>query len=117
MKDYYKKLVSFLVDLNSNIGDTLKASVAKYLDIILYSYDQVQAENEAMKTIDPHKDLLYDYAIVSVKPQDVNYELPMQPITIMRNALGKEYGGSSAPLDPEKYNQSVQYWQKNALLK
>ena len=101
----------------TNIGDGLKSNIAKYLDIILYSYDQVQAENEAMKMVDPNKDIHYDYAIISVKPQDVNKELPMQPITIMRNALGKEYGGSSVPLDPEKYKQSVDFWENNALIK
>lgn len=41
------------------------------------------------------------WGIVSIKPQDVNHELPMQPITMMRNALGKEHGGSGVPLDQE----------------
>ena len=48
---------------------------------------------------DPHKDLDYDYGIVSVKPQDADYETPMQPITMMRNALGKAEGGSGVPID------------------
>lgn len=39
--------------------------------------------------IDPNKDLDYDFGIVSVKPQDVSEETPMDPITMMRNALGK----------------------------
>ena len=43
----------------------------------------------------------YDYGIISVKAQDVANELPMQPITAMRNSLGKEYGGSGVPLDEE----------------
>ena len=38
-----------------------------------------------------------------MKAQNVDYELPMQPITAMRNSLGKEYGGSGVPLDFEKY--------------
>jgi hypothetical protein len=29
--------------------------------------------------------------------------LPMDPITILRNALGKESGGSGVPLNNEKY--------------
>ena len=66
---------------------------------------------------DPNKDVDYDYGIVSVKPQDVEYETPMQPITMMRNALGKEHGGSGVALDREKYNQSVQFWSKYATLK
>ena len=43
-----------------------------------------------MNEVDPNKDIDYDYAIISIKPQDVDYELPMQPITMMRNALGKD---------------------------
>jgi hypothetical protein len=36
---------------------------------------------------------------------------------MMRNALGKEYGGSGVPLDLEKYRASVDFWQRHALLK
>ena len=43
-----------------------------------------------MGTEDPNAGLDYDYGIVSIKPQDVDYECPMQPITAMRNALGKD---------------------------
>jgi hypothetical protein len=42
--------------------------------------------------------------------QDEDFETPMQPITMMRNALGKEEGGSGVPLDREKYMKSVNYW-------
>ena len=35
--------------------------VAKYLDIILYSNEQVQEENKAMGTEDPNKHIDYDY--------------------------------------------------------
>jgi hypothetical protein len=42
-----------------------------------------------MKTTDPNENVDYDFGIVSIKPSDVNYETPMDPITIMRNALGK----------------------------
>lgn len=38
----------------------------------------------------------------------------MQPITMMRNALGKEEGGSGVPLDRKKYQQSVDYWKSHA---
>ena len=31
--------------------------------------------------------------------QDEEYETPMQPITMLRNALGKEEGGSGVPLE------------------
>lgn len=46
-----------------------------------------------MGNTDPNEEIDYDYGIVSIKPQDCDYELPMDPITAMRNALGTEYGG------------------------
>ena len=38
------------------------------------------------------------------------FETPMQPITMLRNALGKAEGGSGVPLEREKYQASVDYW-------
>lgn len=90
---------------------------AKYLDIILYSKAQVQEENKATGHVDPNVDIDYDYGIVSVKPQDCDFETPMQPITMMRNNLGKEHGGSGVGLDWDKYRKSVEFWSQNATLK
>ena len=90
---------------------------AEYLDIILYSKEQIIKENEAPGSQDANKDLEYDYGIISIKAQDENRELPMQPITSMRNSLGKEYGGSGVPMDFEKYKESVDFWQKHATIK
>ncbi len=59
----------------------------------------------------------YEYGIISVKAQDVDYETPMQPITMMRNALGKEYGGSGVGLNEDKYRESVKYWSEHILVK
>ena len=55
--------------------------------------------------------------MISIKAQDVAYELPMNPITMMRNALGKEEGGSGVPFDREKYAESVAFWREHAVLK
>ena len=57
------------------------------------------------------------WGIISVKSQDVDYEVPMQPITMMRNALGKEEGGSGVPLVREKYMESVDFWKDHAPVK
>ena len=54
------------------------------------------------------------WGIVSVKAQDVDVELPMNPATMLRNALGKEEGGSGVALDRQKYQQSVDYWKTHA---
>ena len=56
----------------------------------------------------------YEWGLISVKGQLETFELPMTPITILRNALGKEEGGSGVPLDRAKYLESVAYWQNNA---
>jgi len=41
----------------------------------------------------------------------------VQPITMMRNALGREYGGSGVPLEADKYQASVDYWSKHAIIR
>ena len=73
--------------------------------------DEVCKENEAMgKT----RTQTAPWGIVSIKPQVVDYEQPMQPITMLRNALGKEEGGSGVPLDREEYQKSVDFWSSHA---
>ena len=96
--------------------EDVKPRPALYLDIILYSKEQIQKENESMKTKDPNADTQYDWGIISVKSQDLDYEIPMDPITCMRNSLGKEEGGSGVPLDREAYMKSVQFWKDHALI-
>ena len=56
----------------------------------------------------------WQWGIVSIKAQTVPHEVPMLPITMMRNALGVEEGGSGVPLDREKYRQSVDFWANHA---
>jgi hypothetical protein len=98
-----------------SVKDQLKPAV--YLDIILYSKEQIHKENEAMGNQDPNQDVDYEYGIISVKPQNSNCELPMDPITMMRNALGVEHGGSGVILERSKYTDSVNFWSKHILLK
>lgn len=88
---------------------------ATFLDIILYSREQIIKENEAMGSQPP--DTTAPWGIISVKGQLSAHELPMQPITMMRNALGKEYGGSGVPLDAVKYKESVDFWTKHVAIK
>jgi len=40
----------------------------------------------------------------------------MDPITMMRNSLGKSEGGSGVILDRKKYIESVLFWSKNAVI-
>lgn len=53
---------------------------AKYLDIILYSNEQIQQEYLAMGKTAPM--FSEPWGIISVKGQMVDHELPMQPITM-----------------------------------
>ena len=65
----------------------------------------------------PPEDTDAPWGIISVKAQDVDHELPMQPITMMRNALGAEEGGSGVPLERAKYMESCAFWREHASLK
>lgn len=88
---------------------------ANFLDVILYSREQIQLEDAAMgEEPSPHSN---PWGIISVKAQDVPYETPMEPITSMRNALGRDQGGSGVPLDPAKYRECVEFWSQHATLK
>ncbi|CAM9161912.1 unnamed protein product [Chrysoparadoxa australica] len=96
--------------------ESVPVEEAKYLDIILYSREQIQKENEAMgETGKP--DETAPWGIISVKAQDIDVEIPMQPITMLRNALGVKEGGSGVPLDAEKYAASVDFWKDHAITK
>jgi len=98
--------------------DLVPPKPAAYLDIILYSREQIIKENADMGN--PDKAASHEMApwgIISVKAQDVNHELPMQPITMLRNALGREYGGSGVPLVKEGYLECVEFWSKNAVVR
>ena len=98
------------------ISDADIFPVAKYLDLILYSREQIIKENIAMgkAVVAAGEEETAPWGIVSIKAQDVNYELPMTPITILRNALGKEQGGSGVVLNREAYMESVNYWKDHA---
>lgn len=90
---------------------------AAFLDIILYSREQIRKENADMGNADRAEQESAPWGIISVKAQDVAYELPMQPITMLRNALGREYGGSGVPLEKDKYQVSVEFWAKAAIIR
>eukprot|EP00529_Nitzschia_sp_RCC80_P001998 CAMPEP_0113452006 /NCGR_PEP_ID=MMETSP0014_2-20120614/6627_1 /TAXON_ID=2857 /ORGANISM="Nitzschia sp." /LENGTH=215 /DNA_ID=CAMNT_0000343371 /DNA_START=174 /DNA_END=821 /DNA_ORIENTATION=- /assembly_acc=CAM_ASM_000159 len=89
--------------------------VAKYFDLILYSREQIRKENESMGK-PPGDEVTAPWGIVSIKAQMEDYELPMNPITQMRNALGKDQGGSGLPLEREAYMKSVRYWEANVVV-
>lgn len=79
--------------------------VADYLVVILYSAEQLAKEGS---TIDG------EWGIVGCLYTATPEEIPMAPITMMRNALGVEEGGSGIPLDREAYRRSVEFWETHA---
>jgi Protein of unknown function (DUF3228) len=90
--------------------------VAQYLDLILYSREQIVQENAAQEQPSLAEHASVPWGIVSIKAQNEGAELPMTPITAMRNALGKEQGGSGVPIDPVAYRQAVDYWKDHAVV-
>lgn len=79
--------------------------VADYLIVILYSREQMAKEGDAIDA---------DWGVVGCLATDRPEEIPMAPITMMRNALGVAEGGSGVPLDREAYRRSVEFWERNA---
>lgn len=78
---------------------------ARYLLVIVYDREQLRREGEALQA---------DWGVVGCLATMTPEEIPMAPITMMRNALGPEEGGSGVPLDREAYLRSVRYWNTHA---
>lgn len=83
----------------------IEPPVAKYLVPILYSREQMAKEGTPIEA---------DWGIVGCLYTMEPEEIPMVPITMMRNALGVEEGGSGVPLDREAYRRSVEFWERHA---
>ena len=88
---------------------------ADYLVIVLYSREQLEKESKDVPFTELDKDT--DYGVVAILGQMSEFEEPMKPITMMRNALGTGEGGSDVPLDREAYKKSIDFWEKNATVK
>ena len=79
--------------------------VASYLIPILYSRDQLLAEGSQIDA---------DWGVMGCLYTSEPAEIPMAPITMMRNALGVAEGGSGVALNPDAYRRSVAFWSANA---
>ncbi|MGI9520691.1 MAG: DUF3228 family protein [Hyphomicrobiaceae bacterium] len=93
----------------------LEAPVATHLDVIVYSHKQLLIEAAAFP--DGQEVPECDWGIVGIIGTLAAFEPPMPPITQMRNALGPSEGGSGIPLDPDRYAQSVLFWDQHAAVK
>lgn len=114
--EYYSRTDSELPVLTTYL-DIHSDSIprAKYLVFVLYSRDQLEKEFKGDRY--DELDIDTDYGVVAILGQMTNTEEPMKPITMMRNALGVEEGGSGVPLDREKYMESVRFWSKYITIK
>ena len=83
----------------------VESPVANWLVVILYSREQLAKEGEPIAA---------DWGIVGCLYTMEPEEIPMAPITMLRNALGVEEGGSGVPLDREAHRRSVAFWGNNA---
>lgn len=85
--------------------EDIESPVANYLIVILYSCEQLHKEGDRIKG---------DWGIVGCLYTAEPEEVPMAPITMMRNALGVDEGGSGVALDREAYRRSVEFWSTHA---
>lgn len=93
----------------------LQAPRAQWLDVILYSHAQLLKEAEDFPEEQAVPDC--DWGIVSIIGTLEPSEPPMPPITQMRNALGREAGGSGVELDAEAYDRAVAFWDCHAAVR
>jgi hypothetical protein len=90
----------------------IPAPTAKYLVLVLYSKEQLDKERK-----EGEEEFDGDFGVVAILAQMSAEEEVMKPITMMRNALGIEEGGSGVPIDRDAYKKSVEFWSKNATVK
>ena len=85
--------------------EDVQPPVARYLIPILYSRDQLRTEGERIRA---------EWGVVGCLYTLEPREIPMAPITMMRNALGVAQGGSGVALDEAAYRRSVEFWSHHA---
>ena len=83
----------------------LKPPVANFIIPILSSREQLAKEGSPIDA---------DWGVVGCIYTMEPEETPMTPITLMRNALGVDEGGSGVPIDRKAYRQSVEFWRTHA---
>ena len=87
-------------------GKPLKTS---RVDLILYRNDVLKETNE--NTTDKHWELISFHGI-----PDIMKDMPMGPVTMMRNQLQLP-GGTKGKYSSEEWAKSVKFWQEHCFLK
>ncbi|MBL0041738.1 MAG: DUF3228 family protein [Xanthomonadales bacterium] len=83
----------------------IEPPVADYLVVILYDRAQMAKEGTPIEA---------DWGVVGCMYTSEPDEIPMAPITMLRNALGVDEGGSGVPIDRAAYARSVEFWRTHA---
>lgn len=78
---------------------------AEYLLVIVYDRAQLHKEGDPIDA---------DWGVVGCLATAEPKETPLAPITMMRNALGVDEGGSGVELDRAAYQRSVAFWSAHA---
>jgi len=81
---------------------------AKVVKLILYSQEQLEKEKSNPTG--------FDWDLISVNADPYDEKVPMVPFTLIRNALGSEFGGSGSKLDREVYLDAVLFWDCHAMV-
>ena len=83
----------------------IEPPIADYLVVILYDRAQMAKEGTPIEA---------DWGVVGCMYTSEPDEIPMAPITMLRNALGVDEGGSGVPIDRAAYARSVEFWRTHA---
>lgn len=116
---YVSRRDSELPVLTRHLHLPVQSEKARYIVFVLYTNEHLIEEHK----VNSNNEDLYvnegeaDFGIVSIMGQNVCREEPMTPATMIRNHLGKEFGGSGSVLDNEAYMRSVEFWSTHALIK
>lgn len=88
---------------------------AEYLCFVVYDKAQIDYE-DSLQVAERRENIDAEWCVVAILGQMEMEEHPMKPITMMRNALGAEEGGSGHKLDREAYMKAVEFWSKNVTI-
>lgn len=94
-----------------------KSKDSNYVVFVLYSKDQLQKEFKPKDGEEFYFDDSVEWGVVSIMGTIEAKPDPLVPITIMRNSLGISEGGNGETLNRKVYNESVEFWSKNILVK
>jgi len=82
---------------------------AKFLQVILYSDEQLAKEDKdnPNRVFEPNL-----WSVVLYRGQNTDKKLPMEDSIMLRNALGIDEGGSGVPIDHQDWEECISHWEE-----